>query len=131
MRDFRDETERAVWAAAFVRSTWGAWKEDEAERWADYVVDKLRERTKPADPYRTPPNQLEVCNCGYKKGGRSYHEHPDDSLLEDAAKAVRKLAASRPEPSIAGECGDQSRIYYESLAEALDEWKRKLQEPNP
>ncbi len=127
MRDFQNETERAVWAAAFVKNSGpgSSWDVDYAERWADFVVDALRKRTKPTDPYRAPQNS-EVCNCGYKKDGRSYHEHSDDSLLEDAAKAVRKLAARMPAPPSIEECGDQSKFYYEALAEALEEWRKRL-----
>lgn len=52
MRDFQNETERAVWSAAFVRGPIGlpAWKRDHAEEWADYVLDELRKLTNnPAD----------------------------------------------------------------------------------
>lgn len=104
MRDFRDETERAVWAAAFAMGPNDppSWEAGYAEQWADYVVDKLRERTK-------PPRVLE------------------EKLLEDAAKAVRKLASRMPEPpSDPKECGDQSKMYYENLAKALEEWRKKL-----
>jgi hypothetical protein len=41
-------------------------------------------------------------------------------VLERSAKALRKLAALRPDPPVGDECGDNSRFYYEMLAEQLE-----------
>lgn len=47
------------------------------------------------------------------------------TLLHEAARGLRKLAAKYPEMPADGECGEVSRGYYEHLAHRLDVWAAK------
>lgn len=59
-------------------------------------------------------------------GGPTVADFRQKKVLSGAASAARKLAGLRPETPALGECGDQSRLYYEKLAEALEDWSKKL-----
>lgn len=122
MRDFRDETERAVWAAAFVRSSSDSgWRAGAAEQWADYVLDELRKMAKGRDPYRSVPERSVPEFVG--AGAPPCVAMSSKDLINVAAAIVRK---HMPEPPAPGECGDQSRLYYESLASELERWGRLM-----
>lgn len=114
MRAFQNETERAVWAAAFANSE-NTWTAQTAADHADYVVDRLRDLVKAAVPYRSVPEFVgaDASPCVTMSSS---------DVLRHAAVAVRKLAAQMPEAPAAGECGDHSRTYYESLAAELERW---------
>lgn len=126
MREFRDETERAVWAAAFAQGPRPGTDHVMAstspgrEQWADRVLDEYRAAIPRTDPYRAasgPPQLLAVDIATFKKP--SPVEWNLRAAVERATNSARGLA------TFEGQSEDDQR-YYEAVYNTLEQLRRQL-----